>query len=142
MHSFVFNDYSYPQTDVVIICYNVMVPNSLQNVSAKWIHEVREHMPNRPILLGEYHIIILNLYQIQIALKMNGYHIHSFQLIVATQRDRRDEMTPGEVGKCCSTAEGQKVADDLELVAFIETSALKDPEVLDHNLYNTNGSIE
>ena len=49
-------------------------------------------------------------------------------------------MKPGEGAKCCSTAEGQKVADDLELVAFIETSALKDQEVLDHNLYNTAGS--
>ena len=43
-------------------------------------------------------------------------------------------MKPGESAKCCSTAEGQKVADDLELVAFIETSALKDQEVLNHNL--------
>ena len=59
---------------------------------------------------------------------------------VATQKDRRDEMKPGEGAKSCSTAEGQKVADDLELVAFIETSALKDQEVLDHNLYNTIGS--
>ena len=63
-----------------------------------------------------------------------------FNLLVATQKDRRDEMKPGEGAKCCSTAEGQKVADDLELVAFIETSALKDQEVLNHNLYNTNGS--
>ena len=61
-------------------------------------------------------------------------------MLVATQKDRRDEMKPGEGTKCCSTAEGQKVADDLELVAFIETSALKDQEVLDHNLYNTAGS--
>ena len=49
-------------------------------------------------------------------------------------------MKPGESAKCCSTAEGQKVADDLELVAFIETSALKDQEVPNHILYNTNGS--
>ena len=55
-------------------------------------------------------------------------------MLVATQKDRRDEMKPGEGAKCCSTAEGQKVADDLELVAFIETSALKDQEVLNHNL--------
>ena len=46
--------FSYPQTDVVIICYNVMVPHSLKNVSAKWIFEVREHMPNKPVLLGKY----------------------------------------------------------------------------------------
>ena len=71
---------------------------------------------------------------------MNSYNMHWFWLLVATQKDRRDEMKPGEGAKCCSTAEGQKVAHDLELVAFIETSALKDQEVLDHNLYNTAGS--
>ena len=31
-----------------------MVPHSLKNVSAKWIFEVREHMPNKPVLLGKY----------------------------------------------------------------------------------------
>ena len=45
--------FSYPQTDVVIICYNIMVQHSLKNVSAKWILEVKEHIPNRPILLGK-----------------------------------------------------------------------------------------
>jgi len=89
---------SYPQTDVVIICYNIMVQHSLKNVSAKWILEVKEHIPNRPILL------------------------------VGTQKDRRDE-NPGD-NKACSTADGQKIADELKLVKFIETSALKDPEGL------------
>ena len=25
-------------------------------MSAKWIHEVREHMPDKPVLLGKYDI--------------------------------------------------------------------------------------
>lgn len=90
---------SYPQTDVVIICFNVVTPQSLKNVSNKWILEVREHIPNKPILL------------------------------VATQKDRRDEVMPADPGHI-TTAQGQKVADDLNLSKFIETSALKDQEGL------------
>ena len=49
-------------------------------------------------------------------------------------------MKPGEDSKCCSTSDGQKVADELNCVAFIETSAMKDREVLDHNRCNSTGS--
>merc|ERR1712241_106412 len=90
---------SYPQTDVVIICYNVGTPHSLRNVSAKWIYEVKEHIPNKPIML------------------------------VATQKDRRGDVNSGD-GNMCTHAEGQKVATDLKLAKFMETSALKDPEGL------------
>ena len=48
-------------------------------------------------------------------------------------------MKPGEDSKCCSTSDGQKVADELNCVAFIETSAMKDREVLDYNRYNSTG---
>ena len=88
---------SYPKTDVVVICYDITNTISLKEVSEMWIHEVREHAPNKPILL------------------------------VANKRDRRDEMNPGDTIKCISTQEGQNVADGLNLAAFFETSALKDP---------------
>ena len=44
---------SYPQTDVVIMCYNIASSTSLNNIKHKWIHEVREHIPNKPIMLGK-----------------------------------------------------------------------------------------
>lgn len=91
---------SYPQTDVVIICYNIMNKDSLNNVSAKWILEVKEHIPNRPILL------------------------------IGTQKDRRDENPGDNKPKTCTTAEGQRCADELKLEKFMETSALKDREGL------------
>ena len=56
--------------------------------------------------------------------------MHWFQIIVATQKDRRDNIKPGENTETCSFEDGQKVTKDLELQAFFETSALKDPEVL------------
>ena len=49
-------------------------------------------------------------------------------ILVATQKDRRDEVKPADPGHI-TTAQGQKVAEDLNLSKFMETSALKDPEV-------------
>ncbi|KAL3271380.1 hypothetical protein HHI36_021864 [Cryptolaemus montrouzieri] len=42
---------SYPRTDIVIICFNVDNPISLQNIHLKWYPEVRHFCPFVPILL-------------------------------------------------------------------------------------------
>ena len=51
-------------------------------------------------------------------------------LIVGLQKDRRDEATDMyEKSQFVSTQMGKKVADDLKLTKFMETSALKDQQV-------------
>ena len=50
-----YNIFSYPDTDVVLICYSVarnLNVNSLDSVKAKWILEIKEHLPQVPIMLG------------------------------------------------------------------------------------------
>ncbi|XP_054706503.1 ras-like GTP-binding protein Rho1 [Uloborus diversus] len=42
---------SYPDTDVVLICFGIDDPDSLANVTEKWYPEVRHFCPNVPILL-------------------------------------------------------------------------------------------
>ena len=42
---------SYTKTDVFIVCYSVRSPTSLENVTAKWLPEIRAHCPNTPFLL-------------------------------------------------------------------------------------------
>ncbi|KAJ8038797.1 Ras-related C3 botulinum toxin substrate 1 [Holothuria leucospilota] len=42
---------SYPQTDVLLICYSVDNHSALENVLSKWYPEVRHHCPNLPIVL-------------------------------------------------------------------------------------------
>ncbi|KAL8213083.1 UNVERIFIED_CONTAM: hypothetical protein K2H54_060670 [Gekko kuhli] len=41
----------YPQTDVVLICFSLVSPGSLENIRAKWYPEVRHHCPNTPVIL-------------------------------------------------------------------------------------------
>ena len=42
---------TYPETDVIVIVFSVVEPNSYENVTARWIPEVKHHMPNSPIVL-------------------------------------------------------------------------------------------
>ncbi|PHS22785.1 MAG: hypothetical protein COA85_10860 [Robiginitomaculum sp.] len=45
---------SYPQTDIFIIAYSIISPSSFENVSSKWLPELRHHNPHTPILLAGY----------------------------------------------------------------------------------------
>lgn len=42
---------SYPNTDVFLVCFSVINPNSFENIRAKWYPEVSHHCPNAPIIL-------------------------------------------------------------------------------------------
>jgi len=42
---------SYSQTDMFIICSAITFPASFYNAKAKWVSEIRRHMPNAPIIL-------------------------------------------------------------------------------------------
>ncbi|RDI89343.1 hypothetical protein Vi05172_g864 [Venturia inaequalis] len=42
---------SYPDTDVVLICFAIDNPDSLVNVQEKWILEIRRFLPKTPIIL-------------------------------------------------------------------------------------------
>jgi small GTP-binding protein len=45
---------SYTQTDIFLICFSVVEPSSFQNVSSKWIPEIRHHSPKdtKILLIG------------------------------------------------------------------------------------------
>ncbi|XP_036624118.1 ras-related C3 botulinum toxin substrate 1-like [Trichosurus vulpecula] len=42
---------SYLQTDVFVICFSLVSPESFENVREKWYPEVQHHCPNTPIIL-------------------------------------------------------------------------------------------
>ena len=41
---------SYPQTDVFLVCFSVVESSSYDNITAKWIEEIRKGEPNAPIV--------------------------------------------------------------------------------------------
>ncbi|KAJ7331278.1 hypothetical protein OS493_020067 [Desmophyllum pertusum] len=42
---------SYPDTDVILMCFSIDCPDSLENIPEKWAPEVRHFCPNVPIVL-------------------------------------------------------------------------------------------
>ncbi|KAF1990845.1 small ras-like GTPase, rho family [Aulographum hederae CBS 113979] len=42
---------SYPETDLLFVCFAIDCPNSLENVMDKWYPEVLHFLPNAPIIL-------------------------------------------------------------------------------------------
>jgi len=93
-----FRPLSYAQTDVFILCYSVISPNSFQNVKSKWYPELAHHAPDVPIVL------------------------------VATKADLKDDIYVQKVlaakGKrIVSKDEGTKLATEIG-ARFVECSAM------------------
>lgn len=42
---------SYPQTDVFLLCFCVVSPNTLNNINNKWYPEIRHYCPETPFVL-------------------------------------------------------------------------------------------
>ena len=42
---------SYPDTDVILMCFSIDSPDSLENIPEKWTPEVHHFCPNVPIIL-------------------------------------------------------------------------------------------
>ncbi|XP_006012103.1 rho-related GTP-binding protein RhoV [Latimeria chalumnae] len=89
----------YPGTDVMILCFSVVNPSSFQNITEKWIHEIRSYRPDVPVVL------------------------------VGTQADLRHdvnvliELNKHRV-KPITKAQAQSLADKLRAKAYVECSAL------------------
>ncbi|MBN3309251.1 ras homolog family member Ua [Amia ocellicauda] len=41
----------YTNTDIFLLCFSVVCPSSFQNVSEKWVPEIRRHCPRAPVVL-------------------------------------------------------------------------------------------
>lgn len=42
---------SYTDADIILLCFSIGIPRSLENVTSKWYPEIRENCPNQPIIL-------------------------------------------------------------------------------------------
>lgn len=43
--------FCYPRADVFLLCFSVVNPSSFQNVTEKWVPEIRHHCPTVPVVL-------------------------------------------------------------------------------------------
>lgn len=89
----------YPQTDVFLICFSLVTPNSFENVKLRWYPELKHHCPDTPYLL------------------------------IGTKLDLREDPQALETLKKqklapIATEQGKAVAEEIGAVAYIECSAM------------------
>ncbi len=89
---------SYPDTDVILMCFSIDAPDSLDNIPEKWTPEVKHFCPNVPIIL------------------------------VGNKKDiRNDEAIKRELGRMkqepVKPDQGKVMADTIGAFAYLECSA-------------------
>ncbi|XP_053154667.1 rho-related GTP-binding protein RhoU isoform X3 [Hemicordylus capensis] len=89
----------YTNTDIFLLCFSVVSPSSFQNVSEKWVPEIRCHCPKAPIIL------------------------------VGTQSDLREDVKVLiELDKCKEKPVAEEAArlcaEEIKAASYIECSAL------------------
>ncbi|VDN17856.1 unnamed protein product [Gongylonema pulchrum] len=50
--------FTYPDTDVFLLCFNVMLPSTLRSITNHWIPEINKTVPNTP---GMFQILVIDL---------------------------------------------------------------------------------
>ncbi|XP_077547196.1 ras-like GTP-binding protein Rho1 [Haemaphysalis longicornis] len=91
---------SYPETNVVLLCFTLDDSYSLESVVDKWEPEIRHYLPRVPIVL------------------------------VGNKKDIRDDYSPPQVlprryERPVTTSEGKAVASSIHAAAYVECSALR-----------------
>ena len=101
---------SYPQTDVFLVCFSIVIPSSYENVREKWVPEILHHCPKTPIIL------------------------------VGTQCDLREDqnhlkkMARGNM-RPVTLEQGEKLAREIKAVKYVECSALTQVKKLTLRLF-------
>ena len=89
---------AYADTDVILMCFSVNTPNSLENIHAKWVPEVQHFCPDVPFLL------------------------------IATKKDLRNDPATKSAMACrkleiIRTEQGRAMAKKINANAYLECSA-------------------
>ena len=108
---------SYPDTDVILMCFSIDSPDSLENIPEKWTPEVRHFCPNVPIIL------------------------------VGNKKDlRNDENTKHELAKMkqepVRTEQGRDICDKINAHCYMECSAKTKENVRDVFYQATQAALE
>ena len=91
---------SYPDTDLILLCFSIADPDSLRNVIDKWLPEIRHNCPNKPyILVGT-----------KSDLRADDRTVRTLS--------RRSKQEP------VSKQQGLKVAKQIKALKYVECSAL------------------
>ena len=128
---------AYPNTDVFLVCFSIINPDSYDNVREKWVPEIQKHWGQAPFLLvgtqmdlrtdpatitnlGEiytmYHIVCFLLPN-KVRKIYIGIDCPYIDLLFGTFSEKKTK-------KPVSAEQGKRLASELGAVCYVECSAL------------------
>ena len=111
---------SYTDTDVILMCFSIDSPDSLDNILEKWSPEVAQYCPEVPVLL---------VGRSTLKIKVSHLLISSIvTLVVGNKKDlRNDPATLRELSKTkqdpVTTDQGRAMAEKINAFKYLECSA-------------------
>lgn len=112
---------SYPQSDVFVLCFSVTSRNSFENVTIKWVPEIRHYCPEKPIVLCGNERKTTHSNSITVNNSRFFFEGTKVDLRVDNDNPRHfdDEHFP-----FISRDEGQRLAKKIHAKKYVECSAL------------------
>jgi Ras family protein A len=113
---------SYPDTDVILMCFSIDSPDSLENIPEKWTPEVKHFCPNVPIILVGNKKVCVSLFSCLLSPLMTMTYS-----CTVTQDLRNDPNTIKELSKMrqkpVTSEEGRAMAEKINAYGYLECSA-------------------
>ena len=105
---------AYPNTDVFLVCFSIINPDSYDNVREKWVPEIQKHWGQAPFLLVGTQMDLRND-PAKIMDLGKLYHMNQMTKIYISEKKKK---------KPVSTEQGKRLASELGAITYVECSAL------------------
>uniref|UniRef100_A0A670Y254 Ras homolog family member V n=2 Tax=Pseudonaja textilis TaxID=8673 RepID=A0A670Y254_PSETE len=116
----------YSDTDVFLVCFSVVNPTSFQNITEKWIPEIRTHNPQTPVVLVGTQADLRD--DVKVLISLNRYHVKP---VPRTQAEGLAEKIRAQTYVECSalTQKNLKEVFDTAIVSAVEYKAQQEKKM-------------
>ncbi|KFQ78032.1 Rho-related GTP-binding protein RhoV, partial [Phoenicopterus ruber ruber] len=116
----------YPDTDVFLVCFSVVNPSSFQNITEKWIPEIRTHNPRAPVLLVGTQADLRD--DVNVLISLDRYHVKP---VPRPQAEGLADKIRAEAYLECSalTQKNLKEVFDMAIVSGVEHKARQEKKM-------------
>ncbi|XP_005096735.1 cell division control protein 42 homolog [Aplysia californica] len=113
---------SYPETSIFLVCYSVVMPESMKNAETKWIPEIRHNVPKAPFIVVGTQVDLRDDEPTKLKLQKR-----KLRPIPAEEGDRMAKRLGGDCYVECSslTKQGLKDVFDEAILAVLEPKYTK-----------------
>ncbi|KAF7252119.1 Rho-related GTP-binding protein RhoV [Varanus komodoensis] len=116
----------YPDTDVFLVCFSVVNPTSFQNITEKWVPEIRTHNPQTPVVLVGTQADLRD--DVNVLINLDHYNVKP---VPRTQAEGLAEKIRAQTYVECSalTQKNLKEVFDTAIVSAVEHKAQQEKKM-------------